>query len=127
MDSTAYTMIVNGQPQEMTMDVAPFIQDNRAMLPIKYVADAIGAKVNYDPQSRVATFTKDATVAALYLDSNILYVNGTPVTMDTKPVISNGRAMVPVIYVAQAFGFQYGTDLVYDAATRSVTIFPVAK
>lgn len=127
MDSTAYTMIVNGQPQEMTMDVAPFIQDNRAMLPIKYVADAIGAKVNYDPMSRVATFTKDATVAALYLDSNILYVNGTPVTMDTKPVISNGRAMVPVIYVAQAFGFQYGTDLVYDAATRSVTIFPAAK
>ncbi|WP_347353525.1 copper amine oxidase N-terminal domain-containing protein [Acetoanaerobium noterae] len=127
MDSTTYTMIINGQPQEMTMDVAPFIQDNRAMLPIRYVADAIGAKVNYDPQSRVATFTKDATVAALYLDSNILYVNGTPVTMDTKPVISNGRAMVPVIYVAQAFGFQYGTDLVYDAATRSVTIFPVAK
>lgn len=127
MDSTTYTMIINGQPQTMTMDVAPFIQDNRAMLPIKYVADAIGAKVNYDPMSRVATFTKDATVAALYLDSNVLYVNGTPVTMDTKPVISNGRAMVPVIYVAQAFGFQYGTDLVYDAATRSVTIFPVAK
>lgn len=124
MDSTTYTMIINGQPQTMTMDVAPFIQDNRAMLPIKYVADAIGAKVNYDPMSRVATFTKDATVAALYLDSNVLYVNGTPVTMDTKPVISNGRAMVPVIYVAQAFGFQYGTDLVYDAATRSVTIFP---
>ncbi|WP_353106643.1 copper amine oxidase N-terminal domain-containing protein [Acetoanaerobium noterae] len=127
MDSTTYTMIINGQPQQMTMDVAPFIQDNRAMLPIKYVADAIGAKVNYDSMSRVATFTKDATVAALYLDSNILYVNGTPVTMDTKPVISNGRAMVPVIYVAQAFGFQYGTDLVYDAATRAVTIFPVAK
>lgn len=124
MDSTTYTMIINGQPQQMTMDVAPFIQDNRAMLPIKFVADAIGAKVNYDPMSRVATFTKDATVAALYLDSNILYVNGTPVTMDTKPVISNGRAMVPVIYVAQAFGFQYGTDLIYDAATRSVTIFP---
>ncbi|WP_347451581.1 copper amine oxidase N-terminal domain-containing protein [Acetoanaerobium noterae] len=124
MDSTTFTMIINGQPQTMTMDVAPFIQDNRAMLPIKYVADAIGAKVNYDPMSRVATFTKDATVAALYLDSNVLYVNGTPVTMDTKPVISNGRAMVPVIYVAQAFGFQYGTDLVYDAATRSVTIFP---
>lgn len=38
-------MIINGQPQEMTMDVTPFIQDNRAMLPIKYVADAIGTKV----------------------------------------------------------------------------------
>lgn len=123
LDSTTYT--VGGV--EMTLDAAPYISNNRTMLPIGTVARLAGASVNYSAETRTAVFTKDNLVVSMNLDTNILLVNGSPVPMDAKPEIVNGRAFVPVVFVAQAFGIQNGTDIVYDAATRSVTLFPNAQ
>ena len=97
------------------------------MLPIGTVAQLAGATLNYSPSTRTAVFTKDNLVVSMNLDTNILLVNGSPVPMDAKPEIVNGRAFVSVVYVAQAFGIQNGTDIVYDAATRTVTLFPNAQ
>jgi thiamine pyrophosphate-dependent acetolactate synthase large subunit-like protein len=38
------------------------------------------------------------------VDSNIMYINGTATTMDTEPVIVDGRTLAPARYVAEAFG-----------------------
>ena len=97
------------------------------MLPIGTVAQLAGATLNYSPSTRTAVFTKDNLVVSMNLDTNILLVNGSPVPMDAKPEIVNGRAFVPVVYVAQAFAIQNGTDIVYDAAARTVTLFPNAQ
>ena len=107
-----------------TLDAAPFISMNRTMLPMGTVANLVGATVNYSAESRTAVFTKDNLVVSMNLDTNVLLVNGSPVMMDAKPMIVNSRAFVPVVYVAQAFGIQNGTDIVYDAAQRTVTLFP---
>lgn len=37
---------INGQPQEM--DVAPYLKDGRTMLPARWVAEPLGAKVEWD-------------------------------------------------------------------------------
>ncbi|MBP2027126.1 hypothetical protein J2Z35_000920 [Acetoanaerobium pronyense] len=123
IDSVTYTV----GTETRTLDAAPYISNNRTMLPIGTVAQLAGATVNYSPSSRTAVFTKDNLVVSMNLDTNILLVNGSPVAMDAKPEIVNSRAFVPVVYVAQAFGIQNGTDIVYDAATRTVTMFPNAQ
>lgn len=120
IDSTTYMV----GSETRTLDAAPFISMNRTMLPIGTVAELVGATVNYSPVSRTAVFTKDNLVVSMNLDTNVLLVNGSPVMMDSKPMIVNSRAFVPVVYVAQAFGIQNGTDIVYDAAQRTVTLFP---
>lgn len=121
--STTYTVagVAN------TLDAAPYISNNRTMLPIGTVAKLVGATVNYDTTTRTAVFTKDNLVVTMNLDTNMLLVNGSAVPMDAKPEIQNGRAFVSLVYVAQAFGIQNGTDIVYDAAAKTVTLFPNAQ
>jgi len=123
IDSATYTV----GSETKTLDAAPYISNNRTMLPIGTVAQLAGATLNYSPVTRTAVFTKDNLVVSMNLDTNILLVNGSPVPMDAKPEIVNGRAFVSVVYVAQAFGIQNGTDIVYDAASRTVTLFPNAQ
>lgn len=121
--STEYT--VGGQ--KMNLDAAPYISNNRTMLPIGTIAQLVGATVNYDATTRTAVFQNDKTTVSMNLDTNMLLVNGVMVPMDAKPEIQNGRAFVSLVYVAQAFGIQNGTDIVYDAAAKTVTLFPNAQ
>jgi len=47
-----------------------------------------------------------------------MMINGASVTMDVAPEITGDRTMLPIRFVAQAFGAQVG----WDAATQTVTI-----
>lgn len=107
---------VNGEV--MTLDAAPFIQNNRTMLPIGTIARVVGASVNYSAETRTAVFVKDGIVVSMTLDQPFLTANGVVIPMDSAPVVVNSRAFVPMAFVAQAFG----VPVEYDAATRTVTV-----
>ena len=48
------TMIINGVP--FTMDVAPEIADpGGTMLPVRWVAQALGATIDWDPATQTVT------------------------------------------------------------------------
>ncbi len=52
-----------------------------------------------------------------------MYVNDTTLAMDTKPFISNNRFMLPVSYIAVAFGIPPTYDNIkWDAAKRNVIV-----
>ncbi|HHY08737.1 MAG TPA: copper amine oxidase N-terminal domain-containing protein, partial [Corynebacteriales bacterium] len=48
------TLTVNGEA--VTMDVAPEINNDRTMLPARYLAEALGAVVGWDPATRTVVF-----------------------------------------------------------------------
>lgn len=116
---------VNGKIKEQkTAEVAPFIQNDRTMLPVRYVANALDAAVSYDPNTRVATFTKNQIVATINIDKDIMYVNGSPVQLDGKPANVEGRIFLPVANIAQAFGLEHGKTIIWNAEAKTVTILP---
>lgn len=47
------SIVVNREPVEM--DVSPYIKDGRTMLPSRYVAESLGAEVEYDGKTRTVT------------------------------------------------------------------------
>lgn len=113
--STTYS--VNGV--EATMDVAAYTKDGRTYLPVRYVAYALGItpeNVLWDGSR--ATFIGNGRVVQVTPGSNILSINGAPVTMDVVTEVVNGRVMVPFRWVAQAFGAQVD----WDEATQTVTM-----
>ena len=120
----SYTEVVRGVKEAKTADVAPFIKDNRTMLPVRYIADAIGAVVNYDPTTRIATFQKYQSVVTMNIDKNVMYVNGSPVQLDAKPTNVEGRIFLPVANIAQAFGLKHGETIIWNADNKTVTILP---
>lgn len=109
---------VNGTPVVWT-DAAPFIDaNNRTMVPLRAVADAMNLDVEWKADSRTAVFTRGDDVIMFVIGFKTAYTSRTDVAMDTEPVISNNRTYAPIRYLAEFFG--YSVD--WDAATRTVVI-----
>ncbi len=85
-------------------DVAPIIEKDRTMLPARFVAESLGAYVAWDNAQRKVTIHKNLTMIEIYIDSDIAYINGNPVTLDSPAFIRNDRTYTPVRFVAEALG-----------------------
>ncbi|MFB5759889.1 copper amine oxidase N-terminal domain-containing protein [Paenibacillus medicaginis] len=117
VNSTSYT--VNGETK--TADVAPYIENSRTFLPVRYVADALGVgpkDILFDKATSTVTLIKGDRVAQIKLNTNKLTINGTVITMDVKAVTKNNRTMLPMTFVAQALG----ATVSYDATAKTVTV-----
>ena len=96
-------------------DAAPFIDANdRTMVPLRAVGDALGLTVDWDGTKREAIFTNGTKTIYFPIDSS----TGETRTMDTAAVIVNDRTYAPVRYLAEFFG--YAVD--WDGVTRTVMI-----
>lgn len=117
INSTSYS--VNGETR--TADVAPYIENSRTFLPVRYVADALGVgpkDILFDKATSTVTLIKGDRVASIKLNTKTMVINGTTITMDVKAVTKNNRTMLPMSYVAQALG----ATVDYDATSKTVTV-----
>lgn len=61
-EAPAIRIVVNGQ--QVAMDVDPVIIDGRVMVPARFVAEALGATVSWDPDGRRVVIQSAATGTA---------------------------------------------------------------
>ena len=126
-----YEVVRNGVVTKRKMDVTPVLQNDRTMLPLRYVAEALQADVTWDAKTRTATFTKDGLTASIQIDSDeIVLSNGKTVKMDSKPLNINDRILVSVTNVANVFGLTNGNtqdkvdqDIEWEQEDKSATIY----
>lgn len=131
IDEDSYKEIRNGFTREFKMDVAPLIRNERTMLPLRYVGEALDAEVIWDKETRTATFIKNGRRAEIQIDNDqIVLSNGEIIKMDSKPLNINSRILVPLTNVANVFGLTNGNtedhikqDIEWDKETRTVTIY----
>ncbi len=114
-------MLVNGR--FVPTDVAPVIKNNRTLVPIRFVTEAIGANVSWDGKLRKVTIKLNNNIVELFINKNTAYVNGSPRQIDPNnpkvvPIIMHNRTFVPLRFIMEAFGAKVG----WDAKTRTVTI-----
>lgn len=103
---------------KIDFDVPPQTINDRTMVPIRAIFEAMGANVDWDDITQTAISTKDSTTVKMTLNSTTEYINDTAYTMDVTPVIINGRTLAPARYVAEAFGYYVN----WDEMTQSVLI-----
>ncbi len=106
--------------KEKEMDVAPFIEpkSGRTLVPIRFISEAFGADVQWEPEFKVVTITLKDTVIKLQVGNSIAIVNGEKVQLDQPPVIKDNRTMVPLRFISEAFG----ADVEWFPETREVKI-----
>ncbi len=114
-------MLVNDIPQEI--DVPPQIIEGRTLLPIRWVAEPLGATVGWDPNEKKVTVTLKDIVIELWINKNVARVNGINTPIDPNnpkvvPMIIQGRTMLPVRFVAENLGCKVD----WDGTTKTVTI-----
>ncbi|ERT64482.1 stalk domain-containing protein [Peptoniphilus sp. BV3AC2] len=120
--SKKLVVTVDGVQKEVAMDVEPFISNNRTMLPIRFVAEALGFKVEWDDPTRTVILTDKDTVVKIPVDTNQIIVNGTVFESDVKPILKSNRTMLPIANIARALGLVDGKDIIWDGTTKEVII-----
>jgi len=103
------------------MDVAPFIQDSRTFVAVRYIADAFGSEVGWNEATQTVTLSRADMTVTIVIGSNVITVvqDGvtSTVTADVAAFIKDGRTVLPFRAVGDAFG----ATVSYDAATQAVS------
>ncbi|BAF59662.1 hypothetical protein PTH_1481 [Pelotomaculum thermopropionicum SI] len=109
-----YEVSIEGEKQVREADAAPFLENGRTFVPVRYLALALGVPesgIEWSPSTQTVTLANNGITVTLTVGGNILYVNGQPVTMDVTPLLlPPGRTYLPARYVAQAFGYAVSWD-----------------
>jgi len=104
--------------EQITFDVPPQLINNRTMVPLRAIFEALGATVYWNNNTQTVTSTKGATTISLTINNPIMYVNGAAVTLDSPACLVSGRTLVPVRAISEAFG----TTVDWDGANNIVNI-----
>jgi hypothetical protein len=113
--STTYTHLGVAR----TGDVAPFIDEAtaRTMIPLRIVAEALGAELEWVPDRRGIYIYHGATTLSLTIDEEI--GNDAAGNPFGAPMLVNDSTYVPARYVIEALGAR----VEWDDAARAVDIF----
>ncbi len=114
--------VLNGVRTVKNMDSAPYIKRGRTMLPLRYLAEALGYKVFWLNETRTVLITDIGLRVEIPIDTNLIIVNGIKYTSDLKPEIAHHRTMLPIANIARALGLKDGEDILWDEVNRQVTI-----
>ena len=125
-----YEIIRDGISTKVKMDISPVIYKGRTMLPLRRVAEVLGAEVVWDKFTRTASFTRDGLTASIQIDNNkIILSSGEVIEMEAKPLNIKDRIFVSLVNVAKVFGLSNGNtedgkdnDIEWDNEARTVTI-----
>lgn len=89
-------------------DQQPIILNNRTMIPIRAVSESLGWNVSWG--ENVVTITNSYHTLILYIGKNYYTIDSVRKTLDVPAQIINNRTMVPIRFVAEAFGYNVGYD-----------------
>ena len=92
----SYGMLAGGK--RIKMDVKTYVQDGRTMIPLRYISEGFGCKVEYNSDTQTAII--DGRIEAR-ANTNILKIDGKEVKMDANSIISDGRMFLPIRYIAE--------------------------
>ncbi len=99
-------------------DVAPKIVNDRTMLPIRFIAEALGAKVDWIEESQTVKITAENIDISLVIGEDFATVNGEKIDLDSPSFIENDRTYLPIRFVSK----KLGADVKWDDATQTVNI-----
>lgn len=103
---------------QIQFDVQPQIINDRTMVPLRTIFEALGASVDWNEETRTVTSAKNSTYVSLTVDSADMSVNGTSVALDAPACVIDGRTLVPIRAISEA----YNTSVDWDASSRTVYI-----
>ena len=100
------------------LDAAPIIRESRTMLPVRFVAEAFGATVEWDGATSTAIIKADETEIKITIGADTAVVNGATVKLDAPAFIENSRTYMPVRFVAE----NLGATVAWDGETSTATL-----
>ncbi len=114
--AAAIGVTVNGSP--LTFDVPPTVVQDKKLLPLRKIAEALGAVVTWENQSKTVTVVKGKTTLKLIQGQTQYTVNGVQKISEAAFAVVNGRTLVPAAVISESFG----VEIKYDEMSGSFVI-----
>ena len=106
-----------------TNDVAPKVVNDRTMLPARFIAEHLGATVEWDGEKQLVTITgknekqEDVTIL-ITIGSDYAKVNGEDVKLDSPAFVENDRTYTPIRFISE----NLGATVEWNETEQTVTI-----
>lgn len=112
----AVSVQVNGTALKFP-DAKPYYENNRVMIPIRFVSEALGAKVGYG-LDRSVTIELGTKKILMKINSDTVTVDSVIKKLDVPARLQQNRTYVPLRFVSEALGAEVG----WNQEKRLVTI-----
>lgn len=106
-----------------TNDVAPKVVNDRTMLPARFIAENLGATVEWDGEKQLVTITgknekqEDVTIL-ITIGSDYAKVNGEDVKLDSPAFVENDLTYTPIRFISE----NLGATVEWNETEQTVTI-----
>lgn len=107
---------VNGASQ--TIDQEPYIVDGNTLVPLRFVTEALGGKVDWDDKERKVTIFRGSKMMVFQLGQKDYLADGVRKTAEVAPELKNERTMVPLRVLTEYLGWK----VTWDQNTRTVAL-----
>ena len=92
---------LNGVPIEF--DQSPITENDRTLVPMRAIFEAMGAKVDWNEEEQTVTATKDNNNISIKIGDTSMIKNGVETALDVSAKVIEERTFVPVRAIAEAF------------------------
>ncbi|GAC1442964.1 MAG: hypothetical protein NVS2B8_04550 [Vulcanimicrobiaceae bacterium] len=104
--------------QRTVSDVPPVTTARGAYVPLRVVAESLGADTNYDAKSGTIELTHASDTLRLRVGDRAATLNGKPMLLRNAPFAVRGRTMVSLNVIASALK----THVRYDASHAKIDV-----
>ncbi|SKC46259.1 stalk domain-containing protein [Maledivibacter halophilus] len=105
------TITIKVNNEKLNPEQHPYIENNRAFVPIRTIANALNADgIIWEDSSKTAILVQDKKTIRLTLGSNIAKINDQDVKLDAPISVYEGRTYVPIRFISEAFDCNVAWD-----------------
>lgn len=109
-------LFINGE--DIKSDVAPFIENNRTLVPVRVISENLGYDVGWDAKNQTVSISGNDKKIIMPVNSTKVTVNNKKKNLDVPAKVSKNRTFVPVRFIAE----NLGTTVDWDNENRAVII-----
>ncbi|WP_017755171.1 stalk domain-containing protein [Calidifontibacillus oryziterrae] len=114
--SNSISVVVNGET--LIFDQEPYIYAGKTLVPLRGVFEKLEATVDWDQTKKEVTAIKGDTTVWLKANSLQAKINDIPTEIDVPVQIKEGRTMIPLRFIGEAFG----ANVQWENTTKQVFI-----
>lgn len=109
----------------MTFDVEPIIENGRTLVPLRAIFEVMGCAVYYynEDGKQIVSANRANDSLMLTIGENKMYFNDKEISLDVPAKIKNGRTLVPLRAISEAFE----CEVFWDGDTRTIYLYSPAS
>lgn len=112
---------------KLSFDVEPFIENDRTLVPMRGIFEAMGANVVWEQSTKTVLATRKVDevekLVVLQIGNTKAFIDENPTELDVAAKIVNDRTFVPIRFIGEALG----VDVDWNDEDRAVIITSKAE